>query len=248
MAHLKKAPAAPGPDRQDKQAYADNPTQRHLYRVGDGWNKMSKSDFLTEAGRWLGTNINLIVPLCLSIWMAWGDIKTRRIPNYLTLGTLLAGLGFQAGFQGWSGLASGLLGMLLGFALLIIVYIIGGIGAGDVKALAALGAWLGPAKTFELFLYMAIFGGIMSVFILWWRGRLWSGLSQGLSSLKNFVVGWVLLRPYGSQKKPAASGSNPNSLDGGIPYAVALAAGMAMLLVSNILKGSNQTGGILLPF
>jgi prepilin peptidase CpaA len=207
---------------------------------------MSKPDLLAEAGRWLGTNINLLVPLCLSIWMAWGDIKTRRIPNYLTLGTLLAGLGFQAGFQGWSGLASGLLGVVLGFALLIVIYIMRGIGAGDVKALAALGAWLGPAKTFELFLYMAIFGGVLSVFVLWRRGRLWSTVRQGLLSLKNFIVGWVLLRPYGSAKKQAASGSDP--LDGGIPYAVALAAGMAALLMNSILKGLNWTGADLLRF
>ncbi|MDI6854731.1 MAG: prepilin peptidase [Deltaproteobacteria bacterium] len=207
---------------------------------------MGRPDFFAEAGRWLGANINLIVPLCLSIWMAWGDIKTRRIPNYLTLGTLLAGLGFQAGVQGWSGLASGLFGMVLGFALLVVFYIIGGMGAGDVKAMAALGAWLGPARTFELFIYMAIFGGVMSVFALWWRGQLWSSLRQGLSSLKNFIVGWVLLRPYGRQKKTADSRSD--SLGGGIPYAVALAAGMAMLLINSILKGPNQTGGLLLPF
>lgn len=193
---------------------------------------MNKPDFLVEAGRWLGGHVNFVVPLGLSLWMAWGDIKTRRIPNYLTLGTLLAGLGFQVGSQGWSGLASGLLGMVLGFALLIVLYLMGGMGAGDVKALAALGAWLGPAKTFELFLYMAIIGGLLSLAVLWWRGQLWSTLRGGLRSLKNLFFNYILLKPYRSPEKQAAS--DPGALTGGIPYAVALALGMAVLLVRSI--------------
>jgi len=43
-----------------------------------------------------------MAPLILACWMAWGDIRTRRIPNYLTLGAALAGLGFQFGTHGWA--------------------------------------------------------------------------------------------------------------------------------------------------
>jgi prepilin peptidase CpaA len=189
---------------------------------------MTKPDFLGAAIHWLGAHVNFVMPLCLSVWMAWGDVKARRIPNYLTLGTALAGLGFQVGLHGWSGLATGLLGMVLGFVLLIAFYVMGGMGAGDVKALAALGTWLGPAKTFELFIYMAIFGGVFSIAVLWWRGQLWSNIKRGWASLKN----WFLLRPHRSLERQPVS--NPSPLTGGIPYAVALAAGMAVLLVRNI--------------
>ena len=193
---------------------------------------MSQGDLLRVVN-WLGAHANIVIPLVLSVWMAWGDIKSRRIPNYLTLGTALAGLGFQAGLYGWSGLGSGLLGMVLGFAFLIAFYVKGGMGAGDVKALAALGAWLGPGKTFELFIYMALFGGLITIVMLWRRKQLWSSLRQGLSSLKNRFLNFILLRPYKNlERSPAAKKDGP--ITGGIPYAVAMSAGMVMLLVRNI--------------
>jgi prepilin peptidase CpaA len=194
---------------------------------------MGQTDFLNTVD-WLKAHVNFLIPLVLSVWMAWGDVKTRRIPNYLTLGTALAGLGFQAGLHGWSGLASGLLGMGLGFAFLIAFYVMGGMGAGDVKALAALGAWLGPAKIFELFIYMAIFGGLLSIGALWWRGQLWSSFKQGWSSLKNWFLSYILLRPHTSLRKQPGAESAPAPASGGIPYAVAMAAGMAVLLVRNL--------------
>lgn len=192
---------------------------------------MGQADLL-KAVNWIGAHANFVIPLVLSVWMAWGDVKSRRIPNYLTLGAALAGLGFQAGLHGWSGLGSGVLGMALGFGSLIVFYIMGGMGAGDVKALAALGAWLGPSKTFELFIYMALFGGLLSIVALWRRGQLGSSLKQGWSSLKNWFLSYILLRPYKSLKRLPASNHGP--LTGGIPYAVAMAAGMVVLLVRSV--------------
>jgi len=156
---------------------------------------------LLGAAHWFKAYAGLIIPLVLSGWMAWGDFKTRRIPNYLTFGTAIAGLGFQVGMHGLSGLISGLLGLVTGFALLILFYVKGGMGAGDVKALAALGTWLGPAGAFELFIYMAISGGILCVAVLWWRGQLLSSLTQGLRALKNFFLSYLLLRPHRSLGK-----------------------------------------------
>jgi hypothetical protein len=72
-------------------------------------------------------------PLVLAGWMAWGDARTRRIPNYLTLATALSGLGFQFGAHGWPGLGQGCLGLCVGFALLIGFFLKGGMGAGDVN-------------------------------------------------------------------------------------------------------------------
>lgn len=194
---------------------------------------MTQADFL-NAVNWLKAHANFIIPLVLAVWMAWGDVKTRRIPNYLTLGAALAGLGFQAGLHGWSGLGSGVLGMALGFAFLIAFYVMGGMGAGDVKALAALGAWLGPGRTFELFIYMALFGGLLSIVMLWRRKQLWSSLKQGGSSLKNWFLSYILLRPHKSLKRPPAADHAP--LTGGIPYAVAMALGMAVLLMRNVYR------------
>jgi prepilin peptidase CpaA len=166
----------------------------------------------------------LILPLLLAATMAWSDLRTWQIPNYLTLGTTLAGLGFRLGYFGWWGLVSGLSGLALGFGLLIFFYLMGGMGAGDVKALAALGAWLGPWPTFMLGLYMAIMGGLLAIGVLWWKGLLWAKISQGWA----IMVNWVLFRSYhleGRTSPPLAPKIE------GIPYAAALALGMLIMVV-----------------
>jgi prepilin signal peptidase PulO-like enzyme (type II secretory pathway) len=62
---------------------------------------------------------NLLIPLLLAAVMAAGDIRTRRIPNYLTLGGALAGLVFQTVVYGWPGLLQGLGGLAVGFGLML---------------------------------------------------------------------------------------------------------------------------------
>ena len=135
--------------------------------------------FFSDAAGWFGSHGNLVIPLVLAVWIAWGDLKTRRIPNYLTLAIALGGLAFSFMGHGLQGLGDGFSGMALGFCLLILPYLWGGMGAGDVKALAALGAWLGFWGTLFLFCYMAIAGGILALAALWWSGQLWTRLRQG---------------------------------------------------------------------
>jgi hypothetical protein len=76
------------------------------------------SHWLSGLGIWLKTHPDLILALLLSLWMAACDLKTRRIPNYLTLGGALAGLAFQFGYLGQPGFLDGLAGYALGFGLL----------------------------------------------------------------------------------------------------------------------------------
>ena len=178
----------------------------------------------TETGLWLRDNAPLLLPLLLSLVMAWGDIKTRRIPNYLTLGTAVAGLGFQLGCHGWWGLWSGFLGLLLGLGLLLPLYLLRGMGAGDVKALAALGAWLGPRDTFFLFLYMGISGGVLIILFLAWKGHLWSYIRRGFRFLRNLCF------PQFASMNPAES--PPPQLR--LPYASALALGMLLLYLNGL--------------
>lgn len=184
---------------------------------------------LDNAITWLTSQGNLFFLVVITAWIAIGDVRTRRIPNYLTLGIALAGLGYQAGFQGWSGLAGGLLGMGLGFGLMILPYILGGMGAGDVKALAALGAWLGPLQTFMLFCYMALAGGVMAFGVLWWKGLLWHKIRQAWV----FLVNWLLNRPFKNMK---SSPTLKFEIEG-IPYGVAIALGMTALYLKVMVYG-----------
>jgi len=176
---------------------------------------------MVEAVGWMGPRGTLLIPLALTLWIAWGDLKSRRIPNYLTLGAAVAGLAYNFLSHGFPGLADGFLGMLLGFALLILPYIWGGMGAGDVKALAALGAWLGPQLTVYLFCYMGIAGGVIAVGYLAWQGILWGKIKQGWT----FLLNLILCRQCGAPKPPSA-----DQLTEGIPYGVAIAVGMVVLV------------------
>ena len=178
------------------------------------------SHWVYGIGSWLQAHIDLVLPLLLSLGIAVWDLKSRRIPNYLTFGGALAGLGFQLGFHGLPGLLNGLEGLGLGFLLLLVPYLLGGMGAGDVKASAALGAWLGLQRAFVLFIYMGISGGLIILVVWLWQRRLLAGLRQGW----HFLLNWMLNRPFNS-KPPAPVSLKSNS----IPYGAAMALGMVLL-------------------
>jgi len=100
------------------------------------------------------------------------DLWWRRIPNALTLAT--AALGIALAALGQSGLtpASALGGCLAGLLLMLPGHLVGGTGAGDVKLMAALGCVLGPQRILAAFLYSAVAGGIVALFIATRRRRL----------------------------------------------------------------------------
>jgi prepilin peptidase CpaA len=167
---------------------------------------------------------SLILPLLLAVWMGWRDLKTRRIPNFLTFGIALSGLAFQSVWFGWNGLSEGALGLLLGFSLLFIPYLFGGLGAGDVKALAAMGAWLGPVLVMSLFFYMTICGVLIALGMLCWKGK----LRRTLSQFKDTTINWVLCRLHGLKHVSAAIGPTEGE---NIPYVTALAVAMVIIFV-----------------
>jgi prepilin peptidase CpaA len=100
------------------------------------------------------------------------DLKHRRIPNVLSLATAVTGLALAAaGITGIT-LASSLVGLVLGVALMLPGHLFGATGAGDVKLFAAAGTVLGASHTFKAFLFVAIAGGVLAVAIAVRRGRL----------------------------------------------------------------------------
>jgi prepilin peptidase CpaA len=140
----------------------------------------------------VASNPTVLVALAAGVGAAaFIDLRTRRVPNALTIP--LAAIGIACAASGVSGLTlrASLVGLLLGLALMLPGYLFGATGAGDVKLLAAVGAWLGPALVGAAFLYTAIGGGVLALVVARRRRRLaltLEGTSQLITSRAANVV------------------------------------------------------------
>jgi len=100
------------------------------------------------------------------------DLKTRRVPNWLTFGAASMGVAMAASHVDGVGFAGAVEGLLVGLLLMLPGHVIGRTGAGDVKLVAALGTLLGPKAIVMAFLYTAIAGGALAVLVAVRRRRL----------------------------------------------------------------------------
>ena len=106
-----------------------------------------------------------VIVTCIVLIACVFDVRTRRIPNLLTMSAAVAGLIYHLATSGIGGLQIAAAGWLLGLLLLLPYFALGGMGGGDVKLVAALGAWLGPWETFWLAMYAGIAGGVMGLIV-----------------------------------------------------------------------------------
>ena len=100
------------------------------------------------------------------------DIKVRRIPNALTATMAGVGIGFAASGVSGVSLGASVVGLMLGFALMMPGHALGATGAGDVKLMAAVGAIVGPALVVSAFLFTALAGGVLALAVAVRRQRL----------------------------------------------------------------------------
>ena len=101
-----------------------------------------------------------------------------KVPNWLTFPLIAGGWIYSLAFFGVEGLGLSLLGTAIGLALLLPAYAIGGMGAGDVKLLAGVGAWIYATHTLLAFGISAVIGGAMAVVMVLWSGNWRKHLSQ----------------------------------------------------------------------
>ena len=101
------------------------------------------------------------------------DIKNRKILNIVTMPSILIAFIYYTAAQGWGGFLYSGKGFLVGFSLLLIPYLLGGIGAGDVKLMAAIGALMGTSFVLYSFVYIALIGGLISVTLIMKNRGIW---------------------------------------------------------------------------
>lgn len=156
-----------------------------------------------------------IVALALIISVVT-DLRTRKIKNIVTFPTMAAALVLRLIFGGWgtvsgTGLLSGIVGMIVGGAIFWFIARKGGMGQGDVKLMAAVGAGVGFPSVIFCFVGTGIVGGIHAIVVLLWRGEF-------LYALKN--MGRNAVQKMRPSQTECVSYRSPK-----IPYGLAIALG-----------------------
>lgn len=161
---------------------------------------------MTQSGPW-------IPAVLVAIGAGVLDWRFRRIPNWLTVSGLIAGIAVNTVLFRWPGLKSALLGALLGLGLLLPFVLVRSLGAGDWKLAGALGACLGPRQLLSVLMATVLLAGVMALCAVVYRGR----LTQTLRNMARMLAAFFTLRMPGLE----VSIDNPQSTK--IPFGVAMA-------------------------
>lgn len=149
------------------------------------------------------------------------DFRSRRIPNVLTFGASVAAVVFGAVTGGWNGLGWSLAGWAVGCAVFLPWFLLGGMGAGDVKLLAALGAWTGPSTAVWMALYAGIAGGVFAVIVSLWRGY----LGEMFRNIWSLLMFWRIVGIQPHPEITLRTGRGPR-----LPYAFPITVGAVTVL------------------
>jgi prepilin peptidase CpaA len=163
--------------------------------------------------------------LAVAVIGAGWDVVTYRIPNVLTYTAMVVGLVCHVVFERWAGLYRGPAGLLLGGGIFLVLYLLRTMGAGDVKLMAAVGAFAGPSKILEIALYSAIAGGIFAIVVAIFKGRL-------RQTFRNLVDLLLFHSAVGAEVHPTLNLENPGALR--FAYGVAILAGTLVEFVNYV--------------
>jgi prepilin peptidase CpaA len=154
---------------------------------------------------------------------AYYDLKIRKIPNWLNLSGVILGIGLNCFLLQAAGLRLALLG--LGLALLVYfpLFVVRGMGAGDVKLMAAVGAIAGPRDWLIIFLATAMIGGAVALVLVIYKKRLFLTLFNLFT-----ILGELLHLRQPIQKDPTLDFRHKQAL--GLPHAAIIALGVIVFL------------------
>lgn len=164
------------------------------------------------------------------LYASWIDYAQKRVPNWLNASLAIIGLSVQATFFGWPGVGWGLLGLLVGFGVLIVPWLMHGMGAGDVKLMAAIGCWLGPWLTLVSFAAGAVIGGVTAVVMIVSTGR----TGHAMMNLQTIMGKMRHIDTAFSEYGGARTFGDTSQL---LPYGVPLTAGTIAVLMTYFFGG-----------
>jgi prepilin peptidase CpaA len=160
----------------------------------------------------------------LAILAGWTDLRSRRIPNWLTVSGAAVGVVANTVLGGWAGLKTSLLGLVLGLGLLLPLVLLRSLGAGDWKLAGALGAFTGPTVLIDVLIGSVFVAGLMALALVIYKGR----MRQTLRNIGHILVSLVTFQLPGTR----VSLDNPDSLK--VPYGVALALTVVLYSVAHL--------------
>ena len=155
------------------------------------------------------------------------DFRSRTVPNWLTVSGAVAGVALHVWLNGWGGLRFSLLGLGLGFLIFLPLFALRGMGGGDVKLMAAVGAMAGVSNTFVIFILTAVLGGVLAVGMLLWKG----GLGRTLRNV-GYILSQLVRGKAPHQERPELDIDQSSSLK--LPYAIPIALGTLLYLVGTL--------------
>lgn len=174
----------------------------------------------------------LVVAILASFLAAIVDARTFHIPNALTFPLLCGGLLYGLVAGGWAGLAESGSGLLSGGLIMLSLFIVGAMGAGDVKLMAGLGAWLGPSLTIYVFVVAALATGGYSLFLLARQ----HAVSRAFVAIRVVVAQLATIgRFLGAADQVEAAVVAPDRRKRLVPFAVMVALGVASVFVWKLL-------------
>jgi prepilin peptidase CpaA len=162
-----------------------------------------------------------VAALVVAIAGSMTDLWVRRIPNVLTFGAAAGATGFYLVGSGWTGLGFAVSGWLVGGLMFLPLFALRGLGGGDVKLMAALGAWVGPGMAVWVALYTALAGGVFALLVALARGY----TKQAFRNIWSMLSYW---RIAGLRTHPVLTVDSAGAVR--LPYAVPIAVGLAVTL------------------
>jgi len=166
----------------------------------------------------------LIGALIVAIVGAAKDLHGRRIPNLLTYSGLLSGLAVRLVVAGWPGLKGGTAGVVLAGGVFFVLFALGSVGGGDVKLMAAVGAWAGVAQVVTILLAASIIGGVMAAICVLSRKQVRPTILNTVELIRHHLTS-------GLQPHPALNVRRESTLR--LPYGLAIAMG-TLYCVANV--------------